>query len=86
VQAQEEGKMRKVALALAAAALLLFAGSLAWKADATVVGTPDFARAAKAYSPVDQIACKYDAFCKPGYVMVCRLFDCFCARCSRLYR
>ena len=58
--------MRKVALALAAAALLLFAGSLAWKADATVVGTPDFARAAKAYSPVNQIACKYDAFCKPG--------------------
>lgn len=79
--------MRKVALALAAAALLLFAGSLAWKADATVVGTSaDFARAAKAYSPVDRIACKYDAFCKPGYVMVCRLFDCFCARCSRLYR
>jgi hypothetical protein len=77
--------MRKVALALAAAVLLLFAGSLAWKADATVM-TPDFARAAKAYSPVDQIACKYDAFCKPGYVMVCRLFDCFCARCSRLYR
>ena len=38
------------------------------------------------YSPVDQIACKYDAFCKPGYVMVCRLFDCFCARCSKLYR
>jgi hypothetical protein len=79
--------MRKVALALAAAALLLSAGSFAWKADATMVGTAaDFARAAKNYSPVDQVACKFDAFCKPGYVMVCRLFDCFCARCSRLYR
>jgi hypothetical protein len=78
--------MRKVALALAAAALLLFAGSFAWKADATGVGTPDFARAAKNYSPVDQIACRYDAFCQPGYVMVCRLFDCWCARCARLYR
>ncbi|HSB59126.1 MAG TPA: hypothetical protein VLD66_05935 [Methyloceanibacter sp.] len=78
--------MRKVALALAAAALLLSAGSFAWKADATILGTPDFAKAAKAYSPVGQIACRYDAFCKPGYVMVCRLFDCWCARCSKLYR
>jgi hypothetical protein len=66
--------MRKVALALAAAALLLSAGSFAWKADATILGTPDFAKAAKAYSPVGQIA------------MVCRLFDCWCARCSKLYR
>jgi len=78
--------MRKVALALAAAAPLLFAGSFAWKADATMVGTLDFARAAKNYSPVDQVACRYDAFCRPGYVMVCRLFDCWCARCARLYR
>ncbi|MGE5260481.1 MAG: hypothetical protein ACM3MH_06340 [Actinomycetota bacterium] len=78
--------MRKVALVVAAA-LLLCAGSFAWKADATTVGTAaDFARAAKNYSPVDQVACKFDAFCKPGYVMVCRLFDCFCAPCSRLYR
>ena len=24
--------------------------------------------------------------CRPGYTMVCRLFNCWCARCSRLYR
>ncbi len=78
--------MRKVALALAAAALLLCAGSLVWKADATGVGIPDFARAAKNYSPIDEVACRFDAFCKPGYTMVCRVFDCWCARCSRRYR
>ena len=45
VQDHEEGNMRKVALALAAGAFLLFAGSFPWKADATMVGTAaDFAR------------------------------------------
>jgi hypothetical protein len=78
--------MRKAALALAAAALLLCAGSLVWKADATGVGTLDFARVAKDYSPVDEVACRFDAFCKPGYTMVCRVFDCWCARCRYLYR
>jgi hypothetical protein len=48
--------MRKVALALAAAVLLLSAGSFAWKADATMVGTAaDFARAAKNYSRPDRL-------------------------------
>jgi hypothetical protein len=77
--------MRNIALAFAAA-LLLTAGALAFKADATSLGTPDYARAAKNFSPVGEIACKYDAFCKPGYTMVCRLFDCWCARCAVLYR
>jgi hypothetical protein len=32
------------------------------------------------------VACRFDAFCRPGYTMVCRLFNCWCARCGRLYR
>jgi hypothetical protein len=78
--------MRKVVIAFAAAASLLLAGSFVWKGEATEVGTADFARAAKAYSPVNEVACKFDAFCKPGYTMVCRVFDCWCARCKYLYR
>jgi hypothetical protein len=35
---------------------------------------------------VDEVACRFDAFCKPGYTMVCRVFDCWCARCRYLYR
>jgi len=82
-----EGNMRKIAFAIAAAALLLFAGSSVWKADATTgAGTLGLARAAKNYSPIDTVACRFDAFCRPGYTMVCRLFNCWCARCSRLYR
>jgi hypothetical protein len=79
--------MRKIAFAIAAAALLLFAGSSVWKADATTgAGTLGLARAAKNYSPIDTVAYSFDAFCRPGYTMVCRLFNCWCARCSRLYR
>ena len=48
--------MRKIALAIAAAALLLFAGSFVWKADATTgAGTLGLARAAKNYSPIDSV-------------------------------
>lgn len=76
--------MRKIAFAITAAALLLFAGSFAWKAEATTgAGTLGLARG---LTPIDTVACRFDAFCRPGYTMVCRLFDCWCARCSRLYR
>jgi hypothetical protein len=58
--------MRKVALALAAAALLLCAGSLVWKADATGVGTLDFARVAKNYSPVNVSPAVSTPFASPA--------------------
>src|SRR5262245_22802264 len=69
--------MRKIASAIGAAALLLFAGSFVWKADATTgAGTLGLARAAKDYSPIDTVACRFDGFCRPGYTMV------WCADCS----
>jgi hypothetical protein len=79
--------MRRIAFAIAAVALLLFAGSFVWKADATTgTGTLGLARVVKNYSPIDTVACRFDGFCRPGYTMVCRLFDCWCARCAYLYR
>jgi hypothetical protein len=65
--------MRKIALAIAAAALLLFAGSFVWKADATTgAGTLGLARAAKNYSPIDTVACRFDAFCDgPRGPLIC---------------
>jgi hypothetical protein len=51
--------MRKLAIALGVAAAMLFAGGVAWKADATTwrTGTLYLPSAAKNYSPVEKTAC-----------------------------
>jgi hypothetical protein len=75
--------MRKVVIAIAAAAALLLAGAYTLTADATTgAGTLDLPRVAKNYSPVDEVACRFNAVCGEGKTMVCRLFKCWCARCK----
>jgi len=51
--------MRKLALALGVSAAVLFAGGIAWKADATTwrSGTLNLPSAAKNYSPIEKTAC-----------------------------
>jgi hypothetical protein len=75
--------MRKLAIALVATVGMLLAGSVMWTADATTgAGTQGLPHAAKHYSVVDTVACKFSGpTCPVGYTRVCRLFNCWCARC-----
>jgi hypothetical protein len=75
--------MRKVAFAIAAAALMLLAGAFAFTAEATTgVGTLNLPGVAKNFSAVETVACRFAGpTCPRGYTRVCRLFDCWCARC-----
>ena len=76
--------MRKVAIALSVAAAVLFAGGIAWKADATTwrSGTLNLPSAAKNYSPIENAACYgWGAHCPPGYHWVCTPNKCKCRPC-----
>ncbi len=76
--------MRKVAFAIAAAALMLLAGALTAEAmtGSEVLGLRS---AAKDFSPIDTIACRWAGpVCGPGRTWICRpLRGCWCARCWR---
>lgn len=78
----QEGIMRKVAFAIAAAALMLLAGALTAEAmtGSLVLGLRS---AAKNFSPVDTVACRVAGpVCGLGRTWVCRpLRGCWCARC-----
>jgi hypothetical protein len=80
----QEGLMRKLAFAIAAAALMLLAGVLAAEA---MTGTQTFGlrTAAKNFSPVDTVACRVAGpVCGWGRTLICRpLRGCWCARCWR---
>jgi len=78
--------MRKVAFAIAAAALMLLAGAFAFTAQATTsLGTLNLPGVTKNFSPVDTVACRVAGpVCRPGRTLVCRpLRGCWCARCWR---
>lgn len=76
--------MRKIAILLGATVALLLAGGLNFQADATVgSGTLGLPIAAKNYSPIDRVACRFAGpTCPVGYTRVCRPFKCWCARCK----
>ena len=74
--------MRKVAFAIAAAALMLLAGALT--ADAmTGSGIFSLRSTAKNFSPIETIGCRVAGpVCGLGRTWVCRPFrGCWCARC-----
>jgi hypothetical protein len=66
--------MRKIAILLTAVFAFVLAGALGFEADATVgSGTQGLPRAAKAYAPIDQVACRFDGpTCPVGYTRICR--------------
>jgi hypothetical protein len=75
--------MRKVVIMIAAAASLLLAGSLVYRADATTgAGTLGLAATAKHYSQIEQATCKgkKGPFCQPGMHLRCDPL-CHCVRC-----
>ena len=76
--------MRKIALLLTTAFVLLLAGALGFQADATVgSGTQGLPTAAKDFSPVDRVACRFAGpSCPVGYTRICRPWKCWCARCK----
>jgi len=75
--------MRRIALLLITAVTLLLAGSLGFHAEATIgSGTQGLPSAAKAFSPVDRVACRFAGpLCPAGYTRVCRPWRCWCTRC-----
>lgn len=78
--------MRKLAipLGIAAAAAMLLAGGMAWKADAGSwrSGTLNLPGLVKNYSPIDQIACRGWGRCPPGFRYKCRpIRGCRCMAC-----
>ena len=75
--------MRKVAIAIVAAAIMLLAGAFTFTANATTsVGTLNLPGVAKNFSAVETVACRFNGpTCRIGYTRVCRLFSCWCARC-----
>jgi hypothetical protein len=76
--------MRKIAILFGVAFALVLAGGLGFQADATVgSGTLGLPMAAKNYSPIDRVACRFAGpMCPEGYTRVCRPFKCWCARCK----
>ena len=77
--------MRKFAFAIAAAALMLFAGAFATAEATTSIGTLNLPGVTKNFSPVDNVACRVAGpACGLGRTLVCRpLRGCWCARCWR---
>ena len=76
--------MRKVAFAIAAAAIMLLAGAFAFTAEANMgAGTLGLRASAKNFSPIDAVACRVSGpVCGLGRTLVCRpLWRCWCARC-----
>jgi len=72
--------MRKLAIALGVSAAVLFAGGIAWKADATTwrSGTLNLHSAAKNYSPVEPAACYgWGKHCPPGFKWFCGPYRCW---------
>jgi hypothetical protein len=75
--------MRKLAIALGMAAVVVIAGSLAWKADATTLssGAVQLPSAAKNYSPVEKAGCRVRGWCGWGWHKVCGPLRCWCVPC-----
>ncbi len=72
--------MGKIAITLAAAALLL--GSVAWTAEAQTQGAPSIHAQAQNATPIVQAACRgFGRWCLPGFRRVCGPFRCWCAPC-----
>jgi hypothetical protein len=76
--------MRKLVFTVAATAAILFAGSLAWQAEAqTSRGAATVGATIKNFSPIEQAACGpfRGRWCGPFHHRVCGPFRCWCARC-----
>jgi|GEM_PF-302424 hypothetical protein len=74
--------MRKLGLVLASLLLMLVAGLLAYKAEATPM-LPSIPQS----SPVETVACGGPGpYCPPGRTRVCGPAGCWCAPCGGYYR
>ena len=80
--------MRKMALIVIAAVVMLFAGALDWRAEATTLNGASYLPAVtKNFSPVERVACGGPGpNCLWGRTWVCRPRGCWCAPCGGYYR
>lgn len=75
--------MRKLAVALIAAAILL-TGSLVWKSQAqTSRGAANLPAVSQNFTPIEKAACgpNWGRWCGPFHHRVCRYGRCWCAHC-----
>ncbi len=74
--------MRKFAMTLAAAALVLGVTSMAAKAQAQYAGAAGIHAQLKNATPIEQAACRgFGPYCPPGYTRVCGPYRCWCRPC-----
>ncbi len=76
--------MHKLAIAFVVMAVVLIAGGLDWKADATTwsSGTLGLPAASKDYSPIEKVGCKGPGrWCPFGWHRVCGPWRCRCVPC-----
>jgi hypothetical protein len=76
--------MQKLVLTLATAAVLLFAGSSAWQAQAQtqVPAASNIIGAAATLRPTTKVACQGPGrYCGPGFVRACGPAGCVCRPC-----
>ena len=76
--------MRKLGVTFIAMAVILLAGSLAFKADAqTSRGAATIPVQAQNFTPIEKAACGpfFGRWCGPYHRRVCRFGRCWCAHC-----
>jgi hypothetical protein len=75
--------MPKLMVTLAAAAAILLAGSLPWKAEAeTWRGAASTRAAVENFTPIEKAACQgWGPWCGPGFVRACGPYRCWCRPC-----
>jgi hypothetical protein len=77
--------MQKLALTVATAATILFAGSFGWQAQAQTLqqGASKIHSAAATLIPTKPAACQgWGPYCSPGYVRSCGPYRCWCRPCN----
>jgi hypothetical protein len=75
--------MRKLAITLAAALVMVLGGLLVWKADATTLsGSHSMPPLTNNFSPVEKVGCRGPGRCPYGLRWVCGPYRCWCAPCG----
>lgn len=74
--------MRKLALTLVSAALVLGAMAVAANAQSQYAGAAAFHAQIKNATPIEQAACRgFGPYCPPGFTRVCGAYRCWCRPC-----
>jgi hypothetical protein len=74
--------MRKLTIAVVAAAAILALNSIGCSANAVTASGNTLPNAAKNFSPIQETACRgWGRWCGPGFVRACGPYRCWCRPC-----